>query len=76
MQPIKDDGQSQYTMGKWHVYVNADAYKGTEKVRSGRKSIDACWQHWAWLGWWWQQIAFEEVALDYIFNQWLDRSER
>lgn len=77
------DGRSPgYTMGSWLVYQNVHepvhyTVSGSQRtLRSARRSHDFCKAHWDQLMHNWVQIAWEEVALDYIFYQYLERTER
>lgn len=56
----------------WSVYVNVH---DTSQLRSGYKDIYVCTHHHKILWLDWQGIAQEEVNLDYIWNQWIDRIE-
>jgi len=68
-----------WTSGKWTVYINVHEtvmVAPDRKMRSRHTDIEACSDHWFALWHNWCYIAWEEVMLDYIYNDWVDRMER
>lgn len=69
------------SMGKWKAYVNVHErvtypYLGEQRpLRAGHKDIQVCSAHWDRLKINWIQIAWEEVWLDYLFHQSVDRMD-
>lgn len=71
-----------YTLGSWLVYQNVHepvyytVSGGQRTLRSARRAHDFCYDHWHLLYDNWVQIARDEVVLDYIFYQYLERTEQ
>lgn len=75
-------GADGYTLGSWLVYQNVHepvyyTVSGSQRtLRSARRTQEFCKPHWDQLMDNWIRIAWEEVALDYIFYQYVERTER
>lgn len=75
-------GQDGYTLGSWLVYQNVHepihyTVSGSQRtLRSARRNHEFCYSHWFQLFENWVQIAQDEVTLDGIFYQYLERTER
>lgn len=70
-----------WTSGTWKCYVKVEPpipiqviHDGT--LRSKHREIEVCGLHWFALEQVWVQIAWWEVALDYLWNQYIERMER
>lgn len=68
-----------YTSGRWAVFYNVHEdipTGGGQKLRSKHRDEEFCPDHWHMLFDNWIQIAWEERALAYIFDQWTERTEQ
>lgn len=71
---------TQYTSGEWKVYIKVEEPIimpiTSNQLRSGHRPIEACGQHWLALEVNWVQVAWEEVALAYLWDTYIERTER
>lgn len=58
--------------GKWEVYITSH----TLDLRSGKKRIEACLEHYNLLGANWIEIAQSEVDLENAWHRYIERMER
>lgn len=70
-----------YTSGRWKVFYKVEQLirpsgGSGPLMRSKHEEIEACPNHWFALATNWQDVAQEEVNLDYIWNHWLERTEQ
>lgn len=63
--------------GRWNGYLNIHQRdKEMRNLRSSHMVIDACFDHWNALYVNWVQIAIDEINLEYIWNQYIERTTR
>lgn len=75
---IKTFNLPTYSSGVWYGYLNVlGVIKiGNNIIRSNHKKITVCGQHWFALEVNWVRIAWDEVALDSVWNEYIERIER
>lgn len=71
---VRVNEELHYTVPPESMSPTSSGYQMT--LRTGRRTIRLCHKHWWELAHWWQYYAWEEVALNYIFDQWIEKVER
>lgn len=59
---------------RWRIYLGVNEF--IQGLRSGHRSSFVCNEHSYAVVRAWVEVAMDEVWLDYIWNQWIERTEQ